>query len=122
MPAFLIVNTQVFPIKNSKISIGREMDNDLVIHGAAVSRQHAEIKFEDEQYILVDLDSTSGTFVNGIQITESTLNSGDSIMLADTPIVFVDDAPPISRNASMPTGSLDDTSVDQEDGKEESAT
>ena len=54
------------------IKIGRDAMNDLVFeraHWPMVSRRHAEIRFENDEWHLVDLDSANGTFLNGKQIT-----------------------------------------------------
>lgn len=107
MSTFLIVNTQVYHIVTTPLSIGRNLDNHLVIQEPTVSRKHAEIRKVDDQFFLIDLDSTSGTFLNGKQVnTKTLLNSGDSILIADTPIVFVDNAPQLSEKASTPTSPL----------------
>ena len=63
------------------------MDNDIVISSDAVSRSHADIKFESGEYVLYDKNSTSGTFVNNKQITRCVLHSGDMVSLADERIV-----------------------------------
>jgi DNA-binding response OmpR family regulator len=73
-------------------SIGRWQDNDVVIDDRWVSRYHAQIRREGEQYVIRDLDSKNGTLVNGQRITAPTrLTDGDEIQV--TPLVkltFVD--------------------------------
>ena len=116
MSSFLIVNTQVYHIVTTPLSIGRNLDNHLVIQEPTVSRKHAEIRLQDDQYLLIDLDSTSGTFLNGKQVqSQSVLHSGDSILIADTPIVFVDNAPHLTEKATTPTSPLrPDSPIDGE--------
>lgn len=55
----------VFPLQKSEIYIGRDPSNDLVISDAEVSRKHARLIWQSGGYILEDLGSTNGTFVNG---------------------------------------------------------
>jgi DNA-binding response OmpR family regulator len=73
-------------------AIGRWEDNDVVVDDRWVSRYHARIHREGEQYILEDLGSKNGTLVNGHRIAGTTaLTDGDQIQV--TPLVtltFVD--------------------------------
>jgi len=87
--AFLIVNgTQVFPLNKSVITIGRMEDNDLIIKEPQISRHHAKLQADHGQFNLKDLDSTGGTSVNGILITQAILNHGDVISLAGIPLLY----------------------------------
>ena len=64
--------------------IGRRTSADLQVVSTDVSREHAEIVLEDGRYLLRDRASRYGTFVNGEQITERTLQHGDRIRLGRT--------------------------------------
>ncbi len=74
------------------IRIGRGGDNDVVLMDREVSRHHAEIRAEGEGYVLADLGSTNGTFVNDQRVTRPTrLRDGDQVSLAGRcDLVFVD--------------------------------
>ena len=89
--AFIVMDAQVYLIKNLRTSIGRDVKNDLVIQNPQVSRVHAEIRFQDEEYEIVDLGSTSGTFVNNVKVKESKIYSGDLILIAGTPLMFLNE-------------------------------
>ena len=90
--AFLIVNgTDVFTLTKSVVNIGRRSDNQLVIDDVRVSRLHAQLRATKGRYIIFDLDSTGGTFVNDQRIVQSILFPGDVISLAGVPIVFGQD-------------------------------
>ena len=102
---YLVINSQVFPLKKETTSLGRKLDNDLVLQDALVSRYHAEIKFEDGRFTIYDLDSTSGTFLNNKKIKKSVLYSGDLILLANTPIMFIDESGSLESQADKITGS-----------------
>ncbi len=79
-----------FAIEKAIITIGRREDNDLVIDNLRVSRVHAQIRQLSNRHVIFDLDSTTGTKVNGIKIRQHTLNTGDVIEIAETPIIYVD--------------------------------
>ncbi len=106
MHAFLIINTQVFPLPETPTVVGRSLSCNLVISVSSVSRKHVQIQREGEHFVIIDLDSTGGTYLNGEKISKAILNSGDSILLADTPIVFVENAPHLADKAMAETGSM----------------
>jgi len=61
------------------ITIGRAPDNTIVIDDPSVSNRHAQLQLVGETYRLKDLDSTNGTKVNGVPITETALRFDDRI-------------------------------------------
>lgn len=65
----------------SLFTIGRLSDNDLQLDDPYVSRHHAEISFDGQNYIFRDKQSTSGSFVNNTKVTEAFLKSGDKLSL-----------------------------------------
>lgn len=68
-------------VDHTPFSIGRRETNDLRLVGSEVSREHAVIDVEDGHYVLRDLESRYGTFVNDAQATVHVINSGDRIRL-----------------------------------------
>ena len=89
--AFLVVNGMVFPLDKSVIRIGRNLENDLVLNHPTVSRFHAEIQYRERQFILVDKNSSSGTFLNNKKITQYQLFAGDIILFAKVPVMFMNE-------------------------------
>lgn len=77
-------STLVLPFTQNRFRIGRAEDNNLVLTDPFVSRHHAEIVRSKEGYLFRDLQSTSGTFVNGYRTFERVLRSGDQITLCRT--------------------------------------
>ena len=72
-----------FPIGSKKpLTFGRGEDNDIVIADGAVSRHHAEIKAEDDGFVISDLGSANGTKINGVEVTTGRLRPGDEISVA----------------------------------------
>lgn len=103
--AFLIVGgTNVFTLNQPVTNIGRRLDNNLIVDDPRVSRYHAQIRYVRNRFLIFDLNSTGGTFVNGQRTTQSVLYPGDVISLAGLPIVFGQDNPPtsVSRGDTAP--------------------
>jgi pSer/pThr/pTyr-binding forkhead associated (FHA) protein len=93
--AFLIVDgVKVFPLIESVVNIGRRLDNQLVIDDPRVSRNHAQLRAIKGRFVIFDLNSTGGTFVNGQRTSQSVMYPGDVISLAGMPLVFGQDNPP----------------------------
>ncbi|NPV78201.1 MAG: DUF3662 domain-containing protein [Anaerolineae bacterium] len=93
LTAFLIVNgSEVLPLRQSVINIGRRLDNHLVLSDPRVSRNHAQLRSSRGYYVIFDLNSTGGTYVNGQRITQQTLKPGDVISLAGVPIIYGEEA------------------------------
>jgi pSer/pThr/pTyr-binding forkhead associated (FHA) protein len=103
---YLIINKQIIPRVKTVTTLGRQLENDIVFHEEFLSRFHAEIIYENNKYVLYDKDSTSGTFVNGKNISRCVLNSGDLISLANIYIMFVNNNPKIVGKSMGTTQSL----------------
>lgn len=69
-------------------NIGRAETNDIVLNSPAVSKEHAKIKYEDGDFVVYDLASTNGTYVNGTRITKKILTDGDEVKFADVSMRF----------------------------------
>ena len=54
------------------------------------SRLHSRITFRDEEYYIEDLESTNGTFVNGVQVQKCVLRNNDQIQIGDAKILFTE--------------------------------
>lgn len=93
--AFLIVEgVKVYPLAQSVVNIGRRLDNQLVIDDPRVSRNHAQLRAIKGRFVVFDLNSTGGTFVNGQRASQSVLYPGDVISLAGVTLIFGQDNPP----------------------------
>ncbi len=78
-----------FPLSGSQVIIGREEGMNIVLQDPEASRRHSRISWQGGQFVIEDMGSTNGTFVNGVQITTSkVLNPGDSIGIGQTALVF----------------------------------
>jgi len=87
--AFLIVNgVSTFFIEQPVVNIGRDPSNQLQLDDPQISRRHAQLRFIQGHFIIFDLDSLSGTLVNGVPVSSRVLAAGDVIRLACLPLVF----------------------------------
>ncbi|MEM6469091.1 MAG: SpoIIE family protein phosphatase [Planctomycetota bacterium] len=78
-----------FELTHGEMSIGRHPDCDIVVDVGAVSRFHAKVICEGEQFQVVDLGSRNGTYVNGQMISgQHSLSEGDRIRISEVELVF----------------------------------
>ena len=80
---------RAFDLVSARVSLGRESHNTITIPDINVSRNHAEITLSPQgMWIITDLGSTNGTYVNGRAIASQPLNEGDHISVGTTDLVF----------------------------------
>lgn len=72
---------KIIPLDQGETAVGRGNNNDLVLLDRTVSREHALISLEPDGYILTDLNSTRGTFINGVRSDSKLLEEGDEIII-----------------------------------------
>lgn len=78
-----------FPMPYGYAGIGRSDDNVVALSDSGASRQHCCIEFSDTDFVLQDLKSTNGTFLNGEELTEPRpLEFGDRIVVSDSAMIF----------------------------------
>ncbi|MDM0112877.1 FHA domain-containing protein [Variovorax sp. J22R133] len=76
-------------LKGAETTIGRALENDIVVNQSRVSRRHAAIVTQGEGFIVKDLESQNGIYVNGTRIDMShVLKHGDEIMIGDCKMRF----------------------------------
>lgn len=77
-----------FELTGQSMTMGREPDNDIIVENLLVSGYHARIDPAGREYVLTDLQSKNGTFVNGERVTSTKLKDGDQILIGKHTIVF----------------------------------
>ena len=91
-------------VMGSLVTIGRLPDNTIIIENPAVSGHHARIAREDDEYVLEDLKSTNGTYVNETHVTRHVLRDGDTVLVGKHTLTF--EAEPPAESAAAPLASL----------------
>jgi pSer/pThr/pTyr-binding forkhead associated (FHA) protein len=92
--AYLVLQgTRVIPLNRSLIKIGRQLDNHIILEDPRVSRSHAQIKLINDRFVIFDLHSTGGTYVNGQITDQSVLYPGDVVSLAGVVFIFSQEMP-----------------------------
>jgi pSer/pThr/pTyr-binding forkhead associated (FHA) protein len=93
---------KIFPMEGDVLTIGREAGNAIVINDAEVSRKHTQFVFQGGKYIVTDLGSTNGTFVNGQRLTgQHILQPGEIISLGEQINLLFEAIIPVDPNATM---------------------
>jgi pSer/pThr/pTyr-binding forkhead associated (FHA) protein len=104
--ALLTLKFKDLPLKeidlagNSK-TIGREPANDIVVENLLVSGYHARIDPAGRDYVLTDLQSKNGTFVNGERVTSSKLKDGDQVLIGKHTLVFTLDPAEVQEDPKL---------------------
>ena len=101
MPSLLVEAFESDPnrvaISSRLISVGRASDNDISVTDDLVSAHHMQLRIEGDEFVVVDCQSTNGTFVNGERVTRRALHPGDEITVGHSRIVVLSERPRTSR-------------------------
>ncbi len=83
---------RTFALTEKGLKIGRQLDNDIVLNHAIVSRHHAYIELRGRKAWVLDLSSRNGVFVNRLRVKEEDLHDGDSVTIGPFELQFEDRA------------------------------
>jgi pSer/pThr/pTyr-binding forkhead associated (FHA) protein len=81
-----------YPLGEDDVTLGRDAESTVVIPSDQASRRHARIFVSGGVHVLVDLDSTNGTYMNSKLVKEQTLRHGDVVRIGSTVLKYVVDA------------------------------
>jgi Nif-specific regulatory protein len=79
----------VFTIEDLPVVIGRETAATLCLADASVSRRHSQIEKDKDEFVILDLDSLNGTFINDVPVKRRTLQHGDRVRIGDSQFLFL---------------------------------
>ena len=88
-PARVRVGAEEHSLSERRMIVGRSRESDIRLSDPNVSRQHAELRNENGDYWVIDLDSTNGLEVNGRRVQRAKLSNGDVIVMGSTELTFV---------------------------------
>ncbi|MFZ0546145.1 MAG: DUF3662 and FHA domain-containing protein [Candidatus Promineifilaceae bacterium] len=110
--AYLIIDgKRHIALNQPLVTIGRRIDNDIVIDVPAISRRHAQIRWRYGRFVVYDLGSRGGTKVNGERVTESVLHNGDVIALSDVPLIYGEGLEEDEQERPRPSSASENTLV-----------
>jgi len=78
----------IFELGETEVVLGRSTECDIQLGVQNVSRKHARVVFQNEEYLIEDLGSTNGVFVNGIKVAKCVLRGNDQIEIGGVKLVF----------------------------------
>ncbi len=92
--------------KAAEVTLGRDEDCELMMSDIAVSRRHSKIALENDEFVLYDLESGNGTYLNGAKVTREVLSVGDEITVGERTFRFVElgEAPPTAAAHPVAAG------------------
>jgi len=79
----------IFALNEESLIIGRETGANLCIADASVSRRHSKIENDETGFVITDLESLNGTFVNDLPIRSRRLEHGDRVRIGDSQFLFL---------------------------------
>jgi hypothetical protein len=82
---------RLFDLGEEEVLLGRSPDCAIHLNMENVSRRHARIFFRNDEFHIVDLDSTNGTYVNGIKVAKCTLRNNDHIEIGRVKMLFTEE-------------------------------
>jgi two-component system, NtrC family, response regulator HydG len=85
------LNGKVFSLAECPVIIGRETTASLTVADPSVSRRHSQIDRDGDDFVIADLDSLNGTFINDVPVKRRTLRHGDRVRIGDSQFLFLMD-------------------------------
>ena len=88
---YLLNEPKRYEIEKTKISVGRDESNEIVLNHPSISKIHSEIYLRDGQFYVKDKNSTNGTYVNEVKVPESRIDNQSYIRFGGVQALFVTD-------------------------------
>lgn len=91
-PQMVIDQDRIVSLELGIINVGRHPDNQIILEDTFVSRHHIQLRLRHGSYMLFDVGSQSGTFVNGQRTMQHQLRSSDVIRIGKTQMLYLEEA------------------------------
>jgi pSer/pThr/pTyr-binding forkhead associated (FHA) protein len=116
---------KIYELEQETLIIGRDINNHIVINDAEISRKHTQLKMQSGGYVIEDLGSTNGTFVNNQRLLgphllkhDETITLGDNVKLVFEQLQFDPDATIISSpGAQIPSTPLESYRIPEQEAQ-----
>jgi hypothetical protein len=115
IPILILQGDKTIELTRPVINIGRKNTNQIVINDLRISRNHAQIRRVNAEYIIFDVGSTGGTFINSERVIQHALRSGDVISLAGFPMIFTMEHSTTGATAKSSTSEIKNTPPPEDD-------
>ncbi len=87
----IIGDGKIVSLQAEVVNVGRDRENHIVLEDPYVSRHHMQLRLREGGYLLFDVNSHAGTFVNNVRVREHRLQSGDVIYIGKTQILYLEE-------------------------------
>jgi transcriptional regulator with GAF, ATPase, and Fis domain len=101
----------VFSLDDAEFSVGRNPSNRLSVSDPSLSRQHCVISSRDGHFLIRDLESRNGSFVNGVPVRERVLADGDEVQIGNSLFLFLSEEEELTPTSIGTPVRLDERSV-----------
>ena len=111
----VVFNGQIigeFPLDKPAVVVGRDAGCDIQIDNLGISRTHCQFIRRGSQYLVQDMNSSNGTYVNGQKIGEHYLNDGDQILVGKHTLIYQPFRTVASAGPPAPPASYADAAAD----------
>ncbi len=96
--------SKIFPLKETKLVIGRSVEADLYLQDPLVSRKHCVIEKRDNEFLVRNVSTTNPLLLNEVAIAEKRLYTGDQLKIGSTTLAFISDRTEDGRNVNLQAG------------------
>ena len=103
---FVIGGASHFPLDKPVINIGRHSDNDLVLDDAHISRHHAQMRVINQRFVIFDIGSTGGIYLNGRKITQASLQTGDVVRIGLINLIYIQETSTTNQTIAISAGEV----------------
>lgn len=114
-PTLILQGNRTIELSQPLINIGRRSSNQIVINDLRVSRMHAQLRKVKDDYMIFDVGSTGGTFINSNRIDSHLLRPGDVISLSGFIMIYTHDQSPTEEPQKSITSKIQNIEETEED-------
>jgi len=114
-PLLILQGDKTVRLNRSVINLGRKSSNHIVISDLRVSRNHAQIRKVKDDYVIFDVGSSGGTYINSNRVDQHTLRPGDVISLSGYTMIFTIDQFPVEETQKGITSEIKSADLGEEE-------